>query len=224
MRRVVIPELLDTDNGTPQEVQDSLTDLRMFNRSFGGVRTARGALGRIAERCGLRKLFWLDVAGGSGYVAASVRQFLSGTGIALEAVILDRVANHMNGDHPAVCGDALSLPFADRSFDAVGCSLFAHHLEPPEIARFAREGLRVARHAFFIHDLVRHPLHLALAYAGLPLYRSRLTRHDAPASVRRAYTVDEMRQMLHSAGADHVEIATHFLFRMGAIAWKPITT
>lgn len=224
MRRIVVPELLDTDSGTPEEVQDSLTDLRMFNRSFGGVRTTSEVLTTITERRRLRKVFWLDVAGGSGFVAGSVCHALAETGLELEAVILDRAANHMNGNHPAICGDALSLPFADRSFDAVGCSLFAHHLEPAEIARFAREGLRVARHAFFIHDLVRNPLHLALAYAGLPLYRSRLTRHDAPASVRRAYTVNEMREMLRSAGADNVEITTHFLFRMGAIAWKPITT
>ena len=32
-------------------------------------------------------------------------------------------------------------------------------------------------------------LHLTVAYAGWPLFHSRLTRHDAPASVRRACTV-----------------------------------
>jgi ubiquinone/menaquinone biosynthesis C-methylase UbiE len=224
VKRVVVRELLDSDAGSPQEVQDSLSDLRMFNRRFGGVQTTAEMLRRIAEQRGLTKLLWLDVAGGTGYVAALTRQSLLHAGIDAEAVILDRAPNHMNGNHAAVCGDALSLPFAEGSFDAVGCSLFAHHLEPHEIELFTREGLRVARHAFFIHDLVRHPLHLALAYAGLPLYRSRITRHDAPASVRRAYTVQEMRNMLHSAGANNVEITTHFLFRMGAIAWKPITT
>lgn len=224
MKRVVVPELLDSNSGTPQEVQGSLADLRMFNSGFGGIHTTREVLRKIAERRGLKKIFWLDVAGGSGYVAGRVHETLAGAGVELEAVILDRAPDHMNGNHPAICGDALSLPFADGSFDAVGCSLFAHHLEPPEIAIFAREGLRVARHAFFIHDLVRNPVHLMLAYAGFPLYRSRLTRHDAPASVRRAYTVDEMRNMLHSAGAGNVEMTTHFLFRMGVIAWKPITT
>lgn len=224
MKRVVVPELLDSDNGTLQEVRDSLADLRMFNRRFGGVKTTGEVLRKIAQQRGLRKLLWLDVAGGAGDVANLTRQSLLRKNIELEAVVLDRAPSHMNGDYSAVCGDALSLPFADGSFDAVGCSLFAHHLEPAEIALFAREGLRVARHAFFIHDLVRHPLHLALAYAGFPLYRSRLTRHDAPASVRRAYTVEEMRKMLQSAGAASMEITTYFLFRMGVIAWKPITT
>jgi len=224
VKRVVVPELLDSDSGTPAEVEASLADLRMFNLRFGGVHTTCEVLRKIAGQRGLKKLFWLDVAGATGDVARLTRESLAHAGIDLETVILDRAPSHLNGSHPAVCGDALSLPFRDSSFDAVGCSLFAHHLEPSEIARFGREGLRVARYAFFIHDLIRHPLHLALAYAGFPLYRSRITRHDAPASVHRAYTVEEMRNMLHSAGAERLEITTHFLFRMGAIAWKPITT
>lgn len=224
MKRVVVPELLDSDSGTPEEVEASLADLRMFNLRFGGIHTTGEVLRRIAQQRGLKKIFWLDVAGATGDVASLTRESLAASGIDVESVILDRAPSHMNGSYPAVCGDALSLPFRDGSFDAVGCSLFAHHLEPPEIARFVREGLRVARHAFFIHDLVRHPMHLALAYAGFPLYRSRITRHDAPASVRRAYTVPEMRSMLQAAGAAQVEITTYFLFRMGAIAWKPITT
>jgi hypothetical protein len=71
-----------------------------------------------------------------------------------------------------------------------------------------------------INDVVRSPLHLALVYAGLPLFRSRLTWHDAPASVRQAYTVEEMREMLASTPAARVEISSHYLFRMGVIAWK----
>ncbi len=71
-----------------------------------------------------------------------------------------------------------------------------------------------------INDLVRHPLHLSLVYAGLPLYRSRLTRHDAPASVRQAYTPEEMQTLLAQTRAARVEIHRHYLFRMGVIAWK----
>ena len=74
-----------------------------------------------------------------------------------------------------------------------------------------------------INDLVRHPLHMSLVYAGLPLYRSRLTRHDAPASVRQAYTPEEMQTLLAQTSAARVEIHRHYLFRMGVIAWKHVT-
>ena len=82
------------------------------------------------------------------------------------------------------------------------------------------EALRVCRSAVLINDLVRGALHLSLVYAGLPLYRSRLTRHDAPASVRQAYTPEEMRGLLAKTNAARVEVHRHYLFRMGVIAWK----
>ena len=118
-------------------------------------------------------------------------------------------------------GDALALPFRDGSFDLVSSELFVHHLSPDQVIQFVREGLRVCRRAFLINDLIRDPLHLALAYAGFPLYRSRITRNDAPASVRQAYTVEEMCGMIGQAGAARMEMDTCFLYRMGVIVWKP---
>jgi ubiquinone/menaquinone biosynthesis C-methylase UbiE len=178
-------------------------------------------LRRVAHKRGLKQISWVDVAGGEGYVATRTQRSLARSGISSQPVIVDRASTHLGNTHPAVCGDALALPFRDNSFDAVGCSLFMHHLEPGEIVRFAREGLRVARHAFLIQDLQRHPLHLALGYLGMPLYRSRITRHDAVASVRRAYTVEEVRKILEPvASAENIEIRKFFLFRMGVIVWK----
>ncbi len=221
MKRVVAPELLDSDSGTPREVEDSLADLRMFNRRFGGVRSMAALLREVAARCGLKEIDWLDVAGGAGDVAVLVRESLARRGIAARPVVLDRALTHLTAAGPSVCGDALALPFRDHSFDVVGSSLFVHHLEPEQLPRFAAEALRVARHAFVINDLIRHPLHLALALAGRPIYRSRLTRHDAPASVRRAYTVDEICQMLQAAAAPAFSVRTFYLYRMGVIVWKP---
>ena len=221
MKRVVVEELLDSDAGTPREVEGSLKDLRMFNSWFGGVHTMASLLRRVARQRGLKDISWVDVAGGEGYVATRTQKSLARSGITARPVIMDRAPTHLANTHPAVCGDALALPFRDNSFDAVGCSLFLHHLEPAEIVRFAREGLRVARHAFLIHDLQRHPLHLALGYLGMPLYRSRITRHDALASVRRAYTVEEVRKMLAPVtAANNIEMNTFYLFRMGVIVWK----
>jgi len=79
----------------------------------------------------------------------------------------------------------------------------------------------VSRCAVLINDLVRHPLHLALVYAGFLWMRTYVSRVDGLASVRRAYLPDEMRQILASVDPAHkIEISRHFLFRMGVIAWK----
>jgi len=220
MQRTVIPELLDSDEGTPAEVAGSLADLRFFNRYFGGATTMTAMLARVAARSGQRDLSLLDVAGASGDVALAAKRVLARTGINLRPVLLDRAASHLARGFPGVAGDAFQLPFADSSIDCVGCSLFTHHLEPAEVVLFVNEALRVARHAVLINDLRRHPAHFALAYAGKAIYRSRLTRHDAPASVRRAYTMEEMSEFLRKSLATKVEITSHYLFRFAAIAWK----
>jgi hypothetical protein len=126
--------------------------------------------------------------------------------------------------------DAFALPFGDGAFDLVSCCLFAHHLSPQQLGQFVREGLRVSRRALLINDLVRHPLHLAFAFAGFPIMRSRVAWLDGLTSVRRAYVPGEIQNMISSAfSADapalwpRVEITRHYLFRMGIIVWKTPT-
>lgn len=220
MKRVVTPELLDSDVGTPAEIDTALNDLRRINRWFGGIGTTTHMIERAAAVTGQKQLSLLDVAAASGDVAQKARERLRRAGVELAITVLDRAPSHLRNGLPKVAGDALALPFRDQSFDLVSCGLFAHHLEPPEIIQFVNEGLRVARVAVLINDLVRHPMHLALVYAGLPLFRSSMTHHDAPASVRAAYTREEMQQILSQTRAARVEVTPSPLFRMAAIAWR----
>jgi ubiquinone/menaquinone biosynthesis C-methylase UbiE len=224
MKRVVIPELLDTDAGTPAEIATALSDLRHINQWFGGIGATRSMIAKVAQKIGASSLSLLEVAAGAGYVPQAASARMEKSGVEVRVTLLDRARSHLrNGSKngtSAVTGDALALPFADASFDLVSCCLFVHHLEPREVVQFVNEGLRVCRVAVVINDLIRDPVHLGLAYLSLPLYRSHLTHHDAPASVRRAYTIPEMHQMLQGTAAAKVEIERHPFFRMGAIAWK----
>ena len=222
MQRVNTQEILDTDACPPVEVEISLRDLCRINRWFGGITTTRRLLERVATATGKKRFSLLEAAAGFGEVARIASRQLAHKGIILEVTDLDRVRTHLLPGNRAVVADALALPFHDSSFDLVSCSLFAHHLEPAELARFVNEGLRVSRCAVLVNDLVRHPLHLALVYAGFPMMRSYVSRADGLASVRRAYLPEEMREILSTAAkpSPQVEISRHFLFRMGVIAWK----
>lgn len=223
MKRIPSRELLDTDEGTPAEVAASLGDLQTINSKFGGVTTTQAMVEHVARKMAATSLSHLEVAAGAGYVPGMVRERVQHAGLTLNVTLLDRVPSHLaKGDNGtrSVVADALELPFADSSFDLVSCGLFAHHLSPPQVVQFLKEALRVCRVAVLVNDLVRHPLHLALVYAAWPLYHSRLTRHDAPASVRQAYTPEEMRELVAQTAASRVEIQQHYLFRMGVIVWK----
>jgi SAM-dependent methyltransferase len=221
MKRQPSLELLDTDAGSPHEVADSLRDLQMFNRFFGGVRTSAQLVRRAAAKTPGRTISLLEVAAGAGYVAAQVRRRLAPQ-LDLKITLLDRARTHLNGNGRAVAADALALPFADSTFDFVSCNLFVHHLGPQDFQRFAQEALRVSRVAFLVNDVIRHPLHLALTYAGFPLYRSRITRNDAPASVRQGYTPAELRDLLQPLRVPRIEMSRHYLYRVGIIAWKQV--
>ncbi len=220
MQRIPSTELLDIDAGSPAEIATSLRDLGNINRWFGGMSTTERMVDRVVRRTGQHKLSLLEVAAGSGQLPLIVKSRFAVRGIDLELMLLDRAISHLNSHRPAIAADALNLPFRDGSFDLVSSSLFVHHLGPPEIVCFANEALRVCRTAVLINDLIRHSLHLGLVYAGQPLFRSRLTRHDTIASVKQAYTMEEMRQILSQTSALRAEITAHYLFRMGVVLWK----
>lgn len=220
MRRIVRPEILDSNHASPEDVRDSLVDLQRINRWFGGISTTAKLIDTVLERTKARELSLLDVGSASGDIAEAIGRRLLRRGVQLKYTLLDRDASHLHfGQASAVRGDALALPFRDGSFDLVTNSLFVHHLEPEQVSVFAREALRVARMALLINDLRRSYLHLAAVYAGKPLFRP-ITRHDSVASVWNAYTRDELHSMMNHGKARHVEIQNSYLFRMGAIAWK----
>jgi ubiquinone/menaquinone biosynthesis C-methylase UbiE len=228
MQRVDAPEILDSDACSPADVETSMRDLGRVNRWFGGVATTQKMVERVAQACGMKRLSLLEVAAGSGEVPEMIRRTLARRGITLEVTLLDRARSHLPGGNHSphnhgVVGDALALPFADGAFDLVSCSLFAHHLNTQLLAQFVREGLRVSRQAVLINDLIRHPVHLALAFAGFPLMRSRVAWLDGLTSVRRAYVPDEIRRVLAAsfpAEVAQIEISRNYLFRMGVIVWK----
>jgi hypothetical protein len=234
MQRVDAPEILDSDACSPADVEATLRDLGMVNRWFGGVATTRKMVERAAQVSGTKHFSLLEVAAGSGEVPEVVRRKLARRGITLDVTLLDRARSHLPGKNHAaancskrnhgVVADALALPFGDGAFDLVSCSLFAHHLDERKLTLFMREGLRVSRRALLINDLIRHRLHLAFAFAGFPIMRSRVAWLDGLTSVRRAYVPHEIRGLLASASSAsagaQVEISRNYLYRMGVIAWK----
>ncbi len=221
MERTNSEEILDSNACPPAEIEVSLRDMCRINRWFGGIATTRKLIERVAAVTGKKQFSLLEVAAGFGELPRAAGRELAAKGISLDITDLDRAPTHLQRNHRGLVADALALPFRDGSFDLVSCSLFAHHLEPSELARFAGEASRVSRCALLINDLIRHPLHLALVYAGFPLMRSYVSRIDGVASVRRSYTPEEMRNMLADGTkpSRKIEISQHYLFRMGAIVW-----
>ena len=215
MRREHVAELLDSDAGSADEVRASLRDLDRINRWFGGVHTTARMLQQVAQAHKRDRLAVLDVAAASSRVVelAALRAEVSA-----DVTRLDRAATHFQGN-AGIVGDALRLPFRDCAFDVVHSCLFLHHLRAPEAALFLQDSLRVARVAVLVNDLRRSQMHWLSVKAASPVLFSRITRHDGPASVKQAYTREELSAIAKATGA-RWEITNSFFFRFAMIVWK----
>ena len=117
-----------------------------------------------------------------------------------------------------------------KSLEAKGIFPFQNKFTPDTQCNVARsgfeagtlpEGHRVSVAGFLVNDLLRDAVACALIWLPTRLLgANRLTRHDAPASVRQAYTPKEMEALLAQTSASRTEVHRHYLFRMGVIAWK----
>lgn len=113
-----------------------------------------------------------------------------------------------------VAGDAMRLPFADRSLDVVVCSLLLHHFDSDGAIRFLQEAARVACRAVIVGDLNRNRLAWAMTWLFTRLTsRSRIFHVDGPRSVRAAYRPEEVRALTNAAGLRMATVQPSFPFR-----------
>lgn len=214
MRRRPSRELLDEDWGTPEEVAASLEDLWFLNRRFGVLgnyeKLLRQAMSGMPARSG--PIRWLEAGAGSGRTAEWISRSLNDSGLDVEPYLMDRQWSHFDTAFrrqigPAafaqlrpVAADITQAPFAPGSFDLVSCSLLLHHFSGEAALELLRKLAELARHALVVLDLERAWPPYLMMHLLRPWFRSRLTRNDAPASFRQAYSRDELQALALAAG------------------------
>lgn len=196
-------ELLDGGCLSLPEVERNLVDLARLNRLPGGVSASVNGIRHLLDgRVGTPRI--LDVGTGSADMPIAFARH------GWQTIALDtnpdvlRIARRQAVDQPhitVVQGDARSLPYEDGAFDISHCSLLVHHLDPHEVVAVLGEMRRVASRGVVINDLRRGVLPLlATAVSVVAFARSDVTRRDGIVSARRAYTLDELDDLLRRAG------------------------
>jgi ubiquinone/menaquinone biosynthesis C-methylase UbiE len=218
LTRSLARELMDDPVDDRAELEANLRDIERTNRWFGAVTALR------AEVFNRHARTMLDVGCGSADIALALVRAFRARGRALDVTCLDRseqmlaIARCRANDEPAltfVQGEGEALPFRASAFDVVTCNLALHHFDPPAAVGLLREMRRVAKRTPIVCDLRRS----RAAYAGALAYayiasRNRLTRHDAPLSVRRAYTPAEALELAGAAGWRRPSVRHARFFRM----------
>ncbi len=219
MNRLVARELMDDPIDSIVELQENLADIGWANRHLGGL----APIVRNVRRTGAQTV--LDVCCGDGDIARALTADARRRGATISIAGLDcsvqmlTIAAGRTPPNVAVTyveGDALALPFADGAFDVTVCNLALHHFEPAAARIMLGELRRVARLSPVVCDLRRSPAAYAAALFWSRTSANRLTRHDAPLSVRRAYTARETRALAASAGWRVPHVRAEAFFRMTA--------
>jgi len=201
--RVICPELLDDEEGPDK--QASLSDLVRIGRYLGGHRVLRSLLSRVTARG--EDFSLLDIGAASGDAAGIIRSVRRGARVTSLDYRFDHLAR---APYPKVAGDAFRLPFLDRSFDFVLCSLFLHHFENDAIVQLLRSFGAIARRGVLVLDLERGPgAYYFMAMSRWLFHWNRITMHDAPASVEAAFKKNELESLAGQAGFAQVEVRRH---------------
>ena len=228
--RVDHEEWLDQGLGSLEGVARSLGDLNRINRWLGGIRSLASHLSPRLRRWRTAPIWLLDLGAGGCATPMAMVRWARAEGIPLRVIALDIQARHLcwarewTQEWPEISlvqGDARHPPFREGHIDVVISSLFLHHLPEAELATLLPSWLGIARRSIVMSDLVRHPIPYYFIKVASPLFaRSRLTRHDAAVSIRRAYTPQELQAIVLAAGLPEAQIVTHFPYRMTLVIDK----
>jgi 2-polyprenyl-3-methyl-5-hydroxy-6-metoxy-1,4-benzoquinol methylase len=114
-----------------------------------------------------------------------------------------------------VRADAFDPPFSPGAFDVVTASMFLHHFTHEEIVRLLGRFTALARRAVIVNDLRRHRLPwLAVLLISRATRRSAMFTHDAPLSVLRGFTDEELGAAARDAGSGAFVVRRRWPFRL----------
>ena len=220
-------ELLDDPSTDTALATRSLQDVARSNRWFGGANAVVAELVPVlaAARGRSAPLTLLDVGTGAGDIPELARRIADRSGVRLLTMGLEvtpalaAASRPRSGD--AIAGDALALPFADRSVDIVTCSQVLHHFEAADGARLLAELNRVARVRVIVADIRRAWAAAAGFWVGSwALGFHPVSRHDGVVSVLRGFRAAELSAAVVAATGCLPSVRNRRGFRVTA-SWTP---
>lgn len=219
-------EYLDAPWHDEAVLEASLADIASVNRWLGG---RRALISGIEELVGSGPLTILDAGTGSGDLPRAIVGWARRRGIRVRVVASDihgqtlGIARRQSAAYPEIeflRADVRQIPLPDSSVDLALLSMTLHHLEQDDAVTALRELGRVARCGIVVGELERSwPSYLGARILAATLWRSnRLTRHDGPISVRRAFTPGELLHLACRAGLASPRVRRYPLFRLVLLA------
>ena len=218
-------EMLDEPGTDPQVIRQAMTDVMRANRLFGGAAAIAAEIRAVAPSLP-RPATLLDVGTGMGDVALRAQRIAAEHDVQLRTIGLDidETLAHAAAERTShvVRGNAVQLPFADKSIDVVICSQVLHHFFDEDLPRVLRELDRVARVRVIIGDLLPSRAAVALFWAAATVLGFHpVTRHDGLVSIGRGFTISDLQASVVGALGHGACVCRRPGWRVTA-TWTPV--
>ena len=229
--RIDRPELMDTMTFTPPVVRGTLAFLGMTARHFGGAAV-------VIDRLAAWSVSWpkgktisiLDVGTGGAEIPMAIARWARSQNRRVMIVALDlmpeiaEIARANARAFPEVdirCQDVFALRDAGETFDYVTASLFLHHVPTPRVLDILRLFDGMARRGVIVSDLARNAASYWAVKSLAMVTGNHVVRHDAPLSVQRAFTREELDAFAGAAGLPYLRASDAPWFRLTLAGEKP---
>lgn len=202
-----------------ERIDKALHELKIINKYLGGVSTTKSALKYFAES-EIEEYKMLDIGSGSSDNLLAEKSKYRNLKIFSIDKNLRALTNSKNLTD-RINSDAFYLPIKNESSKIVHAALFLHHFTEEQIQKMLKEFLRIAEKGIIINDLQRSSLALwGIKILTILFSRSEMVKNDAPLSVKRGFTKQEILKLLADTGVTNFVIRKKWAFRWMVVIKK----
>ncbi|MGC4033941.1 MAG: methyltransferase domain-containing protein [Tepidisphaeraceae bacterium] len=210
-------------------VNQTLRELEFINKWLGGNTVTVDAFRKLVKGHEKETITVVDLGCGSGDMLRLLSDWGSKNKIKLKLIGIDAnphiiaFARERCADHPEIefeAVDIFSEDFKRKKFDVAVGTLFYHHFDSAQLTSFFSELREQVGLGIIVNDIHRHRLaYYSIKWLTQLFSRSAMVKFDAPLSVLRAFTKQELKRILNDAGLTRYEIKWKWAFRWQVI-WR----
>lgn len=205
------PEMMDDLSFGGDDMIKTLDELEIINRRLGGHKVVLNALDKLLKNIPAKKEIHIaDLGCGGGDMLRILARWGRKKGLKLKLHGIDansfitEYGEFRSAEYPEISYhvmDIFSDKFAGTGYDVVLCSLFCHHFNEGQLQRLYRQLKKQAKLGVVINDLHRHWFaYHSIKYITKLFSNSPLIKNDAPLSVARGFSRQDIENIMHHAG------------------------
>jgi 2-polyprenyl-3-methyl-5-hydroxy-6-metoxy-1,4-benzoquinol methylase len=216
-------ELMDDLDCSGEVVHQTLRELEIINRRLGGNKILLQGVSALLRKKESAEINIVDLGCGGGDLLNVLAVWLRKKKITARLTGLDanphiiEYARKNSASFPEigyVKMDVLSDEFKKQKFDIALATLFLHHFRDDELVNMLNRLKQQIRIGIVINDIHRHWLSFySIRFLTAWFSRSAMVKWDAPLSVERAFTRQELLDILKRAEIDHYVLRWKWAFR-----------